>query len=207
MQCWNLTSLCDLSRVSGWAGRCVWSKTWEEEVGRGDRWFLSVVGPHSFLWLFCSCPSSSFWPPPSPSLHPKPPKPTTCSQVIKHTNKENCLCGNMPLWSRHPRETPPLSTVRGRTSQGSQAGSRLRTLNAEGRGKAELLEGFGPVGSWKPGGGWGKGTPKSPGRLRREREKRKSLMFRVTSSFDKIWGLVGPLGFWLSMGERCLLGL
>ena len=40
-----------------------------------------------------------------------------------------------------------------------------------------------------------------------EEEKKKSPMFIVTCSFDKIWDLLGPLGFWLSMGERHLLGL
>ena len=97
-----------------------------------------------------------------------------------------------------------MSTVTGRISQVSQARSRLCTLKAEGRAKAGA---FGRV--WTC---WfletkGRVGPKNPGRLRRERKKKKSPMFIVTCSFDKIWDLLGPLGFWLSMGERHLLGL
>lgn len=45
------------------------------------------------------------------------------------------------------------------------------TLKAEAEERPALLEGFGPLGSWKLRRGLGKGTPKKPGRLRREREK------------------------------------
>ena len=105
-------------------------------------WFLSVVGPHSFLWLFCSYPSSPFWPPPSPSLHPKPPKPTTCSQVIKHTEQRK-----LPLWEYASLVTPSprdASVVNSHRQNFSREPGRQQTLHPQGRRQREGLA-FGRV--------------------------------------------------------------
>lgn len=106
-----------------------------------------------------------------PHLFTLNPKNHNHSQIIKHTNKQNCLCVNMHFWSCHPYETPPSKTVTCRISALGQAHGRLCTFKAEGEERPELLGGLGPVGSWELGGGWGKGTPKNPGSLRKERKK------------------------------------
>lgn len=134
-----------------------------------------------------------------PHLFTLNPKNHNHSQIIKHTNKQNCLCVNMHFWSCHPYETPPSKTVTCRISALGQAHGRLCTLKAEGEERPELLGGLGPIGSWELGGRWGKGTLKNPGSLRKGKEE-KSPMFatiRTTCSFDTICNLVGSLGSWL----------
>lgn len=170
-------------------------------------WFLSVVGSHSFLWLFCSYPSNPLLTTSFPISSPQTPKAHNCSQVIKHTRQRK-----LPLCEYASLVTPSLrdaSVVNNHRQNFSSEPGTQQTLHPRGRREREGRSFWKGLDLLVPGNQEEGGAKAHPRILAdsRERKKKNSLMFIVTCSFDKIWDLVGPLGFWLSMGERHLLGL